>query len=340
MTTPTDSPADDPAAAIAGRLEAVDTETARISRLAFDARFQRWMHALLRTRLAFGQRSLAAADTTLEVESAQGLFELVLDSKQWPALDMALAMDDDECACAVASVLLSDWCGALAPLLGSLRVTRRARIAPSKSSLPPVTVIGSPQAAVGLQRVQTQLASQLRQGLARAPAGALPALAQLRLPGRIVLMQRVLPAELLAGLGTGDTVLLDPAGRRAPAYRFIFGRGMTMQVPTRLENGDSFVAQAAPSLADDAQQTPEQNTIDELQVPVSFEIDSARVSLAELASIRPGYVIELDRPVVAAVVRLVCHGQTVGHGQLVAVGDQMGVRIVRMGLPAGQVGED
>ena len=29
--------------------------------------------------------------------------------------------------------------------------------------------------------------------------------------------------------------------------------------------------------------------------------------------------------------RLVCHGQTLGVGQLVAIGDQLGVRIVRMG---------
>jgi type III secretion protein Q len=68
-------------------------------------------------------------------------------------------------------------------------------------------------------------------------------------------------------------------------------------------------------------------------VPVSFEVDTARVSLAELASMRPGYVIELDQPVSSAPVRLVCHGQTVGHGQLVAIGEQMGVRILSMGLP-------
>ena len=73
-------------------------------------------------------------------------------------------------------------------------------------------------------------------------------------------------------------------------------------------------------------------SIAELQLPVAFEVDTARITLNELASIQPGYVIELDRPLASAAVRLVCHGQTIGHGQLVAVGDQLGIRIVRMGM--------
>jgi type III secretion protein Q len=42
-------------------------------------------------------------------------------------------------------------------------------------------------------------------------------------------------------------------------------------------------------------------------------------------------VIELDVGLLDASVRLVCHGQTLGVGQLVAVGEQLGVRIVQMG---------
>jgi type III secretion protein Q len=47
-----------------------------------------------------------------------------------------------------------------------------------------------------------------------------------------------------------------------------------------------------------------------------------------------GSVIELDVALLDASVRLVCHGQTLGIGQLVAIGDQLGVRIRRMGLAA------
>jgi type III secretion protein Q len=71
-----------------------------------------------------------------------------------------------------------------------------------------------------------------------------------------------------------------------------------------------------------------------LNVPVSFEIDSARVSLDDLAAFDAGSVITLDAPLQDALVRLVCFGQVVGTGRLVAVGDCLGVRVERMGLPA------
>jgi type III secretion protein Q len=71
-----------------------------------------------------------------------------------------------------------------------------------------------------------------------------------------------------------------------------------------------------------------------LNIPVSFEIDSARVALDDLAAFDAGSVITLDAPVQDALVRLVCFGQVVGTGRLVAVGDCLGVRIERMGLPA------
>ncbi|BEU26795.1 type III secretion system cytoplasmic ring protein SctQ [Paraburkholderia sp. 22B1P] len=67
-----------------------------------------------------------------------------------------------------------------------------------------------------------------------------------------------------------------------------------------------------------------------LDLPVQFEIDSVALPLAQLAALRPGYVIELAAPVLDTPVRLVTHGQTVGHGEIVCVGEHLGVRITRM----------
>ena len=44
------------------------------------------------------------------------------------------------------------------------------------------------------------------------------------------------------------------------------------------------------------------------------------------------HVITLDMPVREALVRLVCHDQVVGIGRLIVIGEQLGVRIERMGL--------
>lgn len=71
-------------------------------------------------------------------------------------------------------------------------------------------------------------------------------------------------------------------------------------------------------------------------MPVAFEIDSTRMRLDELAALDTGAVIELDVALMDASVRLVCHGQTVGHGQLVAIGERLGVRILGMAPAAAQ----
>jgi type III secretion protein Q len=67
-----------------------------------------------------------------------------------------------------------------------------------------------------------------------------------------------------------------------------------------------------------------------LDLPVQFEIDSVALPLAQLAALRPGYLIELAAPVLDTPVRLVTHGQTVGYGEIVCVGEHLGVRITRM----------
>ncbi|MCA8002730.1 type III secretion system cytoplasmic ring protein SctQ [Burkholderia metallica] len=67
-----------------------------------------------------------------------------------------------------------------------------------------------------------------------------------------------------------------------------------------------------------------------LDLPVQFEIDNVAIELAQLAALRPGYVIELSAPVIDTPVRLVTHGQSIGHGEIVRVGEHLGVRITRM----------
>lgn len=70
--------------------------------------------------------------------------------------------------------------------------------------------------------------------------------------------------------------------------------------------------------------------IGELDLPVQFEIDTLALPLSQVAALRRGYVIELDTPVTDARIKLVAHGQTIGHGELVSVGEHLGIRITGM----------
>lgn len=83
--------------------------------------------------------------------------------------------------------------------------------------------------------------------------------------------------------------------------------------------------------------TDEPTRIGELELPVQFEIDTVSLPIDQLSALEPGYVIELPVAVTDARLRLVVHGQTVGYGELVAVGEHLGVRIIRMAHRHGTV---
>lgn len=325
---------------IAKLLPRVHPDTARVSRIAFDARFQRWMALLSRRRELTVVRRLPPDDgMLLDLEIGDGHVHVALDTRDWPALDMLLSIEDEAVACAAASALLTPMLNMLGADLGAPRVVRRTRFSATRTA-DSCAVIAVEAARVSLLRITPLLLERLHTRLAGRAARARQALGGLRLRPRLRLLERVLPQPVLAGLAPGDIVLLETANHTPLPLTFIVGKGMTMEAQATFDpNTGEAVATAGPALRLEPGAGPDDAApLDELQVPVSFEVDSARVTLAELASIRPGYVIELERPLTAATVRLVCHGQTVGHGQLVAVGEQMGIRITRMGLGAAGIG--
>jgi type III secretion protein Q len=71
-------------------------------------------------------------------------------------------------------------------------------------------------------------------------------------------------------------------------------------------------------------------SIDDLELPVRFEIETITLPLVQLSALRSGYVLELPGTVRDARVRLLAYGQVIGTGELVTVGEHLGVRIVHM----------
>ncbi|MDR7009583.1 type III secretion system cytoplasmic ring protein SctQ [Paraburkholderia strydomiana] len=96
------------------------------------------------------------------------------------------------------------------------------------------------------------------------------------------------------------------------------------EAPTKSETEEEAEAEAAPF----TRTSP--LDIGELDLPVQFEIDTLALPLSQVAALRRGYVIELDTPVTDARIKLVAHGQTIGHGELVSVGEHLGIRITGM----------
>jgi len=320
-------------APIAPHQEQVSTEAARFSRLAFDARLERRLRRLAdEPRLSVGPAA-AGRFTKLGIDTAAGAVDLGFDLDEWPALGMAAALGDEATACAVATVLLSPRMDMLAAGagLGQARV-----VALSGHAAPPAVaaaaLISTPWGRVVVSAPQGGLCHRIDELLRKEPAGVMRRLAGLRVAGRIRVLTRTLPLARLAALVPGDTVLMG-GDATPPRFKTLFGKGAMMQFDSevRLDTGTVKAVSAPewaiePGGADDAGEA----AVAELEVPVAFEIDTARVALRDLAAMQPGCVVELDQPVAAASVRLVCHGQTLGYGQLVAVGDRLGIRVIRM----------
>lgn len=317
---------------LAGHLPTMTPGAARLSRLAFDAGFQRWAQATLGLPgLGVSTRD-AHAHWVLRLETHHGAAELAIDAAGWMPLELALAIDEPATATAVATALLQPWADLLAPALGDPAIVLARRVEPTRG-LHETTTLSANGWHVGWRSADERLLDRL-EDLCRSPTD-LSVLAALPLRPRLRLMTRRWTGRTLRGLERGDVVLV---GESAATLRG--GVGCALSVPVSIHTKE-FTVQVTdqPHMTDDAA-TAETDmaaapALDELQLPIVFELDTARISLGALAGMRPGYAVELDVPLREAPVRLVCHGQTLGQGQLVAIGDQLGVRITRLEHPPG-----
>ncbi|RVC83150.1 YscQ/HrcQ family type III secretion apparatus protein [Mesorhizobium sp. M4A.F.Ca.ET.022.05.2.1] len=76
-------------------------------------------------------------------------------------------------------------------------------------------------------------------------------------------------------------------------------------------------------------QTLEESTLDELPVALAFEIGRTAMPLGEVRQLAPGAVVALAG-VTEANVDIIANGKRVGRGEIVRIGESLGVRILRM----------
>ncbi len=69
-------------------------------------------------------------------------------------------------------------------------------------------------------------------------------------------------------------------------------------------------------------------SLDDLDLPIRFEIETVTLPLVQLSALRSGYVLELPTTLADARVRMVSYGQVIGTGELVTIGEHLGVRVL------------
>ncbi|MED5622298.1 type III secretion system cytoplasmic ring protein SctQ [Ideonella sp. BN130291] len=91
----------------------------------------------------------------------------------------------------------------------------------------------------------------------------------------------------------------------------------------------------APTAADtDAASQLPLDRLDALEVSLRFEVGGLALTLGELKALKPGHVFELGEPLNRSTVRILAHGNVLGKGHLVAVGDRLGVRVAEFAAGA------
>jgi type III secretion protein Q len=195
-------------------------------------------------------------------------------------------------------------------------------------------------------------------------------------PGRLIVGMKAIAVDTLSALEPGDVLLrgvfpsfdatllsgAEPSPETRPRAVAAWGTpGLTRLYAAVEIDGHSLVIVKEPNMSeeldpvsadaglatdqsgdpggasDDASADGYPIHIGELELPVQFEIDTVALPLAQLSALGPGYVVELPVPVAEAQLKLVAHGQTIGYGELVTVGEHLGIRIIRMAHRHGPV---
>jgi type III secretion system YscQ/HrcQ family protein len=167
------------------------------------------------------------------------------------------------------------------------------------------------------------------------------------LPCRLRLPAQTLPSATLRSLQPGDVLLLGQRASLLAALRLCVDTGAPdvdarhawaasaeaggitiTRALTEAELRNETMNQDSPAdaAADDAA-----DARDAIPVRVELLLDTLELSLAELERISAGQVLSLAQPVDGARVILRANGKTFGSGELVSLGELLGVKVTRIG---------
>lgn len=177
---------------------------------------------------------------------------------------------------------------------------------------------------------------------------------EIAVPGRLQIGEKTISVTTLDSLRPGDVILralsegvcaLLRQESASVRMQIVWGRYGTRQLRATADvTHDVLTLTENPTMSHDIQfSAPLTDSVDtpveisHLDLPLKLEIDTVSLPVAQLSALRAGYVLELPTAVPDARIRLVTYGQTIGFGELVSVGDHLGVRLVQLSQSHGSV---
>lgn len=95
------------------------------------------------------------------------------------------------------------------------------------------------------------------------------------------------------------------------------------------DDEDASLEEGEGSGAEGAAQNADRLDADELSINVDFNLGHGMVRIADLRTLAPGYVFNLDEEP-GTEVSIIAGGQEIGRGEIVQVAERLGVRIVSL----------
>lgn len=336
---------------------------AAAARLAFDVRFGAWLDRLLDsegTVSPFRPRDGSTVRLYVEISSHVGEVAGFIVAGEHSGLSMLSSMlskpGGKTMGCQLLNALLATmfqtWAHVL-PGASVMSVSLPSQQEQPKAGLPVLHWRGwqwvwthadaAFSTCVGVEL--RELAGDSRRGVGRIPVTVVARFGS-----------RLLEVSALRKLQTGDLILMQQLGAVPTGLSVGAMGGFTWRAPGMFEWECPRICVSQPPEVSDApgnlggedggvfsmnqEHDLRTGTLDDLQLPVSFEIDTLNMSVEELSSIGANYVVSLKMPTNQIKVRINVNGQTVGRGQLVSVGERLGVRIASMSWNADAVAAD
>jgi type III secretion protein Q len=202
-----------------------------------------------------------------------------------------------------------------------------------------VTTADGPETS-GLLRMSPDVVRRLLQNSGwRQPVLAPGAWKALPVPLRIQMHGVRFPIEELTAAEIGDVLVL---GRSSHCWRSLHILSEDSIDLKRRWNAEydgqrlriiaalPYVPTESPMSESDSPPTQETNALAGVGVTVDFELGSTSLPLGELANLKPGYVFEVAGNLNQVRVVIRANGTRVGYGELVAVGDVLGVQLLAL----------
>ncbi len=119
--------------------------------------------------------------------------------------------------------------------------------------------------------------------------------------------------------------MLLPAGHRPDAALLGFSKDAPGRAANSTPRNWNCSTCTTPSLADGE----DLHELDQLPIPVSFEVGRRTLDLHTLSTLQPGSLLDLDSALDGEV-RILANQRCLGIGELVRLQDRLGVRVTRL----------